>query len=54
MDHSDTPESVMCWMAREVWMGALHNGTGLQIELWVEEEADLECLGSFTEDVPCS
>ena len=50
----DTPELVMCWMAQEVQMGTLHNGTGLQIELRVDEEADPECLGSFTEDVPCS
>ena len=35
-------------------MGMLQNGTSLRIELRVEEEADLECLGSFTEDVLCS
>ena len=50
----DTPESMMCQVAWEVCMGALHNGTGLRIELWVEEETDPECLGSFMEDVPCS
>ena len=44
----------MCQVAREVCTGALRNGTGLRIELWVEEETDLECLGSFMEDVPCS
>ena len=50
----DTPESMPCQVAREVRMGALHNGTGLRIELWVEEETNLECLGSFAEDVLCS
>ena len=50
----DTPESMMCQVAQEVRTGALQNGTGLRIELRVEEEPDLECLGSFTEDVLCS
>ena len=50
----DTPESMMCQVAWEVRMGTLHNGTGLRIELRVEEEIDPECLGSFTEDVLCS
>ena len=35
-------------------MGTLRNGTGLRIELRVEEETNLESLGSFTEDVLCS
>ena len=35
-----------CQVAREVCTGALHNGTGLRIELRVEEEIDPECLGS--------
>ena len=50
----DTLESMMCQVAREVRTGTLRNGTGLRIELQVEEEPDPECLGSFTEDVPCS
>ena len=50
----DTPESMTCQVAREVHTGTLHNGTSLSIELRVEEEIDLECLGSFTEDVLCS
>ena len=50
----DTPESMMCQVAREVHTGRPQNGTGLRIELQVEEEPDLECLGSFTEDVLCS
>ena len=50
----DTPESMMCQVAWEVRMGTLHNGTGLRIELRVEEEIDRECLGSFMEDVLCS
>ena len=50
----DTPESMTCQVAQEVRMGALRNGTGLRIELQVEEETDLECLGSFMEDIPCS
>ena len=45
----DTPESMTCQVAREVHTGTLRNVTGLRIELRVEE-----CLGSFTEDVPCS
>ena len=50
----DTPESMTCQVVREVRTGALRNGTGLRIELWTEEDPDLECLGSFTGDVPCS
>ena len=50
----DTLESMMCQVAWEVWTGTLCSGTGLWIELWVEEEMDPECLGSFAEDVPCS
>ena len=50
----DTPESMTCQVVHEVRMGALWNGTGLRIELWTEEDPDLECLGSFTGDVPCS
>ena len=50
----DTPESMTCQVVRKVRMGALQNGTGLQTELQVEEDPDPECLGSFTEDVPCS
>ena len=50
----DTPELMTCQVACKVRTGALHNGTGLRIELWVEEDADPECLGSFMEDIPCS
>ena len=50
----DTPESMTCQVAHEVRMGALRNGTGLQIELWVEDDSNPECLGSFAGDVPCS
>ena len=50
----DTPESMTCQVAWEVRTGTLCNGTGLRIELWVEEETNPECLGSFMEDVPCS
>ena len=50
----DTPESMTCQVACEVYTGTLRNGTGLLIELWTEEEPDPECLGSFTGDVPCS
>ena len=50
----DTLELVTCQVACEVCMGALRNGTGLQIELRVEEDPDPECLGSFAGDVPCS
>ena len=50
----DTPESMTCQVAREVRMGTLRNGTGLRIELRTEEDPDLECLGSFMGDIPCS
>ena len=51
---ADTPESMMCQIAWEVCVGIPRNGTSLRIELQVEEETDLECLGSFLEDVLCS
>ena len=51
---ADTPESMTHQVAREVHMGTLRNGTGLRIELQVEEDPNLECLGSFTGDVLCS
>ena len=44
----DTLESMTCQVACEVHTGALQNGTGLRIELWVEEDSDPECLGSST------
>ena len=50
----DTPELMMHQVAHKVHTGTLRNGTGLWIELWVEEDPDPECLGSFTEDVLCS
>ena len=50
----NTPESMTRQVAHEVRMGALQNGTGLRIELWVEEDSDPECLGSSAGDVPCS
>ena len=50
----DTQESMTHQVACEVRTGALRNGTGLRIELRVEEDSDLECLGSSAGDVPCS
>ena len=50
----DTPESMTCQVAGEVHTGTLWNGTGLQIELWTEEDPNPECLGSFMGDFPCS
>ena len=50
----DTPESMTCQVAHEVRTGALQNGTGLWIKLLVEEDSDLECLGSFMGDILCS
>ena len=50
----DTLESMTYQVAWEVHTGTLCNGTSLRIELQVEEEIDLECLGSFMEDVLCS
>ena len=50
----DTLESMTCQVACEVHTGALRNGTGLRIELQVEEDSNPECLGSFVGDVLCS
>ena len=50
----DTLELMTCQVAREVRTDALWNGTGLWIELRVEEDSNPECLGSFTGDVLCS
>ena len=50
----DTPESMTCQVVREVHMGALRNGTSLQIELLAKEDSDPECLGSSVGDVLCS
>ena len=50
----ETPESMTHQVACEVHTGALQNGTGLWIELRVEEDSDPECLGSSSGDVPCS
>ena len=50
----DTPESMTCQVAHKVCKGALPNGTGLRIELQVEEDSDPECLGSSVGDIPCS
>ena len=50
----NTLESMTCQVVYEVHTGTLWNGTGLRIELWVEEDTNPECLGSFTGDVPCS
>ena len=50
----DTPESMMCQVAQEEQTDALSNGTGLRIELRVEEETDSESLDSFMEDILCS
>ena len=50
----DTSETMTCQVVREVRTGALQNGTGLEIELRVEEHSNPECLGSSAGDVPCS
>ena len=50
----NTPESMARQVVRKVHTGTLRNGTGLWIKLWVEEDSNLECLGSFVGDVPCS
>ena len=50
----DTPESMTRQVAREVRTGTLWNRTGLRIELCIKEDPDLECLGSFMGDIPCS
>ena len=50
----NTPESMTREVVCEVRTGALQNGTGLRIELRTEEDPNLECLGSFMGDVPCS
>ena len=50
----DTLESMTRQVVREVHTGALRNGTGLWIELRLEEDSDPECLGSSVGDIPCS
>ena len=50
----DTLELMTHQVACKVCMGALQNGTVLQIELRIEEDPDPECLGSLAGDVPCS
>ena len=50
----DTPELMTRQVAHKVRTGTLRNGAGLQIELQIEEDPDLECLGSFMGDVLCS
>ena len=50
----DTLELMTCQVVHKVHMGVLWNGTGLWIELRVEEDPDPECLGSLTGDILCS
>ena len=50
----DDPERMSSKLRREVRAGAPRNVAGQMIITLDEEEACPECLGSYSEDVPCS
>ena len=50
----DDPEWMSSRLGHEVHVGAPRNITGQMIVILDEEETCLECLGSYSEDVPCS
>ena len=50
----DDPEWMSSRLGREVCVGAPRNVAGPRIIILDEEEACPECLGSYSEDVPCS
>ena len=50
----DDPERMSSRLGCEVHAGAPRNVTGQMIIILDEEETCLECLGSYSEDVPCS
>ena len=50
----DDPERMSSRLGREVCVGAPRNVAGQRIVILDEEETCLECLGSYSEDIPCS
>ena len=50
----DDREQMSSRLGCEVHVGAPRNVAGQMIVILDEEEACLECLGSYSEDVPCS
>ena len=50
----DDPERMLSRLGREVHAGAPRNVAGQRIVILDEEETCPECLGSYSEDVPCS
>ena len=50
----DDPEQMSSRLGHEVHVGAPQNVTGQKIVILDKEESCLECLGSYSEDVPCS
>ena len=50
----EDPEWMLSKLGREVHVGAPRNVAGQMIVTLDEEETCLECLGSYSEDIPCS
>ena len=50
----DDPERMSSRLGCEVHVGAPRNVAGQMIVILDEEETCLECLGSYSEDIPCS
>ena len=50
----EDPEWMLSRLGHEVHTGAPRNIAGQMIVTLDEEETCLECLGSYSEDVPCS
>ena len=50
----DDPECMLFRLGCEVHVGAPQNVAGQKIAILNEEETCPECLGSYSEDVPCS
>ena len=50
----DNPERMSSGLGREVHAGTPQNMAGQMIVILDEEETCPECLGSYSEDVPCS
>ena len=50
----DNPEWKSSKLGHEVHAGTPQNVAGQMIVILDEEETYLECLGSYSEDIPCS
>ena len=50
----DDPERMSSRLGHEVRAGAPQNVAGQMIVTLDEEETSPECLGSYSEDIPCS